>query len=259
LCALRGRLEPAAAVVRWPPVDFSKTARGLTGRFMFGSAARIYDGMTDQPLWRAQVRRMLEHVGPLVRPQRVLDLGTGPGVSAFALAEALPAGSVVEGVDLSPEMIVLAKRHHRLRFPHLTGVRFHEGDAAALAFGDHHFDLVTGHSFLYLLPEPVAVLREVRRVLRPGAAAVFLEPSREGSLLRAARAAVQAPRAESARADDMARFVLSMVLWRVASSAHGQMYPARVHTLGGDAGFHDIATRSSLGGLGLQCVLTAPD
>ncbi|TNF30755.1 MAG: class I SAM-dependent methyltransferase [Deltaproteobacteria bacterium] len=228
------------------------------GRLLFGVGARAYDGLTGQPLWRAQVQRLLDHVPERDRPLAVLDLGTGPGVSAFALAESLPVGSDVTGVDLSPRMIARARAHHARRFVHLDRVRFLEADAAQLPFDDGAFDLVTGHSFLYLLPDPVAVLREVRRVLRPGGFAVFMEPYAGGSLLEALRSA-PAPR-DVLRADPLgvARFGTSMALWRVVSAAHGRLSRDRAATLFAAAGLLGLEVHPTLGGLGLHCVVRAP-
>jgi ubiquinone/menaquinone biosynthesis C-methylase UbiE len=72
-------------------------------------------------------------------PGRVLDLGTGTGVVALALAERYPEATVV-GIDLSPGMIEEA----RLKLPaELAGrVEFEVGDASALASPDGDFDLV---------------------------------------------------------------------------------------------------------------------
>ena len=139
-----------------------RAAHDVARRLLFGLGAQAYDLLTGQALWRAQILRLLDHTPPAPGPLRVLDLGTGPGVSAFALAEALP-DSVVTGVDLSPRMIARARAHHAQTFPHLRDVDFLVADAAALPFAPASFDLVTGHSFLYLLPDPVAVLREARR------------------------------------------------------------------------------------------------
>src|SRR5262249_50492761 len=72
-------------------------------------------------------------------PRRVLDLGTGTGVVALALAERYAAADVV-GIDLSPGMIEEARQ----KLPsELTGrVHFEVGDASALAYPEGDFDLV---------------------------------------------------------------------------------------------------------------------
>ena len=72
-------------------------------------------------------------------PSRALDLGTGTGVVALALAERYPAAEVV-GVDMSQAMVEEARRKVE---PELAGrVRFEVGDASALAYPDGDFELV---------------------------------------------------------------------------------------------------------------------
>jgi ubiquinone/menaquinone biosynthesis C-methylase UbiE len=72
-------------------------------------------------------------------PRRALDLGTGTGAGAFALARRFPAVEVV-GVDLSRRMIDVARG---LTPPDLAArVRFEQADAAHLPFADGSFDLV---------------------------------------------------------------------------------------------------------------------
>lgn len=225
--------------------------RHTLGRALFSLGARAYDTLTAQPLWRRQIARLLD-LHPPRTPERVLDLGTGPGVSAFVLAEHLPAGSHVTGLDLAPQMI--ARAHTQAAaMPHLR-VDFLVADATALPFPDAAFDRVTGHSFLYLLPDAPAVMREVARVLRPGGVATFMEPSSDGALLRALGAA-ETP-LEHLRHDPSAtlRFATSMALWRLMSATQGRLSPSRVEALFSGAGLEPVLTVETLGGLGLHCV-----
>lgn len=225
---------------------------GLPGRLFFGLGAKAYDLLTAQPLWREQIARLLD-LHPPSGPERVLDLGTGPGVSAFVLAEHLPHGSHVTGLDLSPQMIAIAKRYHAER-PALP-VDFLVADASRLPFGDASFDRATGHSFLYLLPDPVAVLREVARVLKPCGVATFMEPSDSGSLWMAARSA---PSPLAHHAWDTLRFSTSMALWRVASATHTRMTRARLEELCRLSGLAFVDARPTLGGLGLHFIARRP-
>lgn len=217
---------------------------------MFDLGAGGYDLLTRQPHWDRQVARLLDHVPDPSAVRRVIDLGTGPGVSAFVLAELLPHAEIL-GVDLSPPMIRRARAHLALRFRHLTNVRFEVADATALSAPGGHFDLATGHSFLYLVPDRRGVLREIRRVVKPGGTLVLMEPRAGGSLTAAARGGVgevlQAPWTGG-------RFALSMVLWRAASRHYGRMSPERVVDLFREAGFADVSTHTTAHGLGLHCV-----
>ena len=61
--------------------------------WLFDWGALGYDVITGQDFWRSQIRSMLDHarIGPNRRSTRLLDLGCGPGVSTFVLAEKLNA------------------------------------------------------------------------------------------------------------------------------------------------------------------------
>ena len=91
-------------------------------------------------------------------PRQVLDLGTGTGVVALALAERYPEAEVV-GIDLSPGMIEEARR--RLSPELAARVRFEVGDASALACADGDFDLV-------VLSNMIPFADELARVVAPG-------------------------------------------------------------------------------------------
>lgn len=96
-------------------------------------------------------------------PQRILDLGTGTGFAARWLAGRFPDAEIV-GADLSPAMVAEARR---LTPPELAGrIRYEEGDAASLPFGDGEFDLV-------VLVNMIPFARELGRVTsRDGAVAI---------------------------------------------------------------------------------------
>jgi len=98
----------------------------------------------------------------LAPPRRVLDLGTGTGVAAKAVASRFPEAGVV-GVDLAPEMIAEAER--RLPVELAVRVRYEVGDASALPFPDGAFELVT-------LANMIPFFGELARVTAPGGAVV---------------------------------------------------------------------------------------
>jgi ubiquinone/menaquinone biosynthesis C-methylase UbiE len=151
-------------------------------------AASFYDVITRQVFWRDAIAGMLEYVEHVPQHAKVLDLGCGPGISTFALASRIPQPGQLVGVDLSQEMVEIARDTHKQDWSHLKHLQFEQGDATNLRFGDQSFDLVFGHSFLYLVDDPVAVLREVKRVLKPQGQVVLMEPNGAGSLFQAARA-----------------------------------------------------------------------
>jgi ubiquinone/menaquinone biosynthesis C-methylase UbiE len=93
----------------------------------------------------------------------VLDLGTGTGVVALALAERYPEAEVV-GIDLSPGMVEEARQKLS---PELAGrVRFEVGDASGLACPDGAFDLV-------VLSNMIPFYDELARIVARGGTLVF--------------------------------------------------------------------------------------
>ena len=87
----------------------------------------------------------------------VLEVGVGTAVVAFALTE---IGRTVVGVDLSPNMLARARSR--------IGTRVACADAHALPFGDQRFSNAYIIWVLHLVADPVAVMTECARVLRPG-------------------------------------------------------------------------------------------
>ncbi|MBI2395641.1 MAG: methyltransferase domain-containing protein [Deltaproteobacteria bacterium] len=98
---------------------------------------------------------------------RVLDLGTGIGAMAGEIAARFPGIELV-GLDRSPAQLAVARARH----PVATYV---EGDAAALPFADASFDRVHASWLLEHVSDPMAVAREIARVLCPGGVAHIVE------------------------------------------------------------------------------------
>jgi Methylase involved in ubiquinone/menaquinone biosynthesis len=99
----------------------------------------------------------------LRRGVRVLDLGCGPGTISTQIADLVAPGEVT-AVDVDPGVLERA-RAMAGPVPNLT---FQLGDAYALGFADDTFDLSHAHQVLQHLADPVAALRELARVTRPG-------------------------------------------------------------------------------------------
>jgi demethylmenaquinone methyltransferase/2-methoxy-6-polyprenyl-1,4-benzoquinol methylase len=112
----------------------------------------------QDPRWRAA---MIEAVGPQAG-QRFLDVATGTGMVAFALAQ---QGAVVTALDQSPAMLAVARR----RTPPAVGrVEFVTGDAERLPYPDASFDALTFTYLLRYVDDPAATMGELARVVRPG-------------------------------------------------------------------------------------------
>ncbi len=171
----------------------------------------------------------------LVPGPRVLDLGVGPGTSAIEMARAGPARWYV-GLDVSAQMLRRARERAGAAGIALGLVR---ADALRLPFRDRAVDGATGHSFLYLLPDPAAALAEVRRTLRPGGAVAFLEPRASGADVRAAMRAGP-------------RHLLAMILWRGMSRLHRRFDEASLTALLAAAGFEGARAWPVLSGFGVM-------
>jgi ubiquinone/menaquinone biosynthesis C-methylase UbiE len=129
-------------------------------RLQFERLAPIWDSMRSPDSF-APLEAALASVEP--PPRRVLDVGTGTGAAAFAVAERFPEAEI-EGVDLSPEMV---RRAQQKTPPALSGrLRFAEADSENLPFADDSFDLVT-------LSNMIPFFDELDRVLAPGGSVVF--------------------------------------------------------------------------------------
>ncbi len=221
----------------------------ITNQHFFNIAARGYDFMTRQDLWRRQIAATLDLVSPVVEPMRVLDLGCGPGISAFVLADLLPNSTVV-GVDVSDVMIARARRHHQRRHEDLDNLRFEEADVYDLPFPAKSFDLILAHSFFYLMPDRSSAVTAAYEVLDQGGRLVALEPNAEGSLRRATGQAPLSGVANQPMAT--ARFAASMILWRIVSATRGRISPDELVGYFRAAGFDEIHIQPTLGGLGLH-------
>jgi phosphatidylethanolamine/phosphatidyl-N-methylethanolamine N-methyltransferase len=104
-----------------------------------------------------------------LRPgSRILEVGVGTGINTSLY----PRTCHVTGIDLSSSM--LEKARDRVARKGLTNVRLLEMDAAAMRFPDGAFDIVYAPYLISVVPDPVKVAQEMRRVCRPGGRIIFL-------------------------------------------------------------------------------------
>jgi SAM-dependent methyltransferase len=104
-------------------------------------------------------------VAEFVQPagdERVLDVGTGTGPLAFALA---PLVREVIGIDLVPELLDRGREYAGDRYPN---VELRQGDVSHLDVETGTFDLVCERAVLHHVPRPELVLAEMTRATRPG-------------------------------------------------------------------------------------------
>lgn len=130
-------------------------------RISFDPLAVAYDDFMGR--WTRTLMPALLRAAGIARGQRVLDVATGTGESALMLADAVGAAGSVLGADISLPMLARAAGK-------TTGrpIRLAAADGQALPCRDGVFDRVVCQLGLHFFPDPVAGVREARRVLRPG-------------------------------------------------------------------------------------------
>lgn len=137
---------------------------------MFGLAhhAAWYDNLAGR-LNRPLYRRIADDVAGAGLPQGavVLDVGTGPGRVPLLLAQRCPS-ILVEGIDLSEQMIDQANSLAAEAGISRERVRYQVADVAALPYPDSSFNLVVSSLSLHHWADAPTGMKEIRRVLRPG-------------------------------------------------------------------------------------------
>jgi phosphatidylethanolamine/phosphatidyl-N-methylethanolamine N-methyltransferase len=109
------------------------------------------------------------------RGDRVLEVGVGTGINASLY----PQDCLVTGIDLSESM--LEKARDRVARKDVRNIRLFQMDAAATKFADNTFDIVYAPYLISVVPDPVAVAQEMRRVCRPGGRIILLNHFRSAN------------------------------------------------------------------------------
>jgi phosphatidylethanolamine/phosphatidyl-N-methylethanolamine N-methyltransferase len=106
---------------------------------------------------------------------RILEVGVGTGINTSLY----PENCHVTGIDLSTSM--LEKARERVARESLRNVRLLEMDAARLTFADESFDIVYAPYLVSVVPDPVQVVHEMRRVCRRGGKIIILNHFRSAN------------------------------------------------------------------------------
>ncbi len=133
---------------------------------VYEKLASVYDvffGPTLHPGRLRAIERMAIEPGA-----RVLEVGVGTGINLSLY----PRDCTVTGIDLSASMLDRARE--RMARKGLQNVRLFEMDATNLQFADESFDIVYAPYVISVVPDPVAVAREMRRVCRTGGRIIIL-------------------------------------------------------------------------------------
>jgi phosphatidylethanolamine/phosphatidyl-N-methylethanolamine N-methyltransferase len=133
---------------------------------VYDKLAKVYDltfGPTLHPGRLQAIKRMDIQPG-----ERVLEVGVGTGINLSLY----PKLCSVTGIDFSDAM--LEKARERTAKKNIRNVRLLQMDAADLKFADDSFDIVYAPYLISVVPDPVKVAREMRRVCRPGGRVIVL-------------------------------------------------------------------------------------
>lgn len=146
----------------------------------YDSLNRILSAGVDRS-WRKALAAELPSSPPQLR---LLDLATGTGDQLLALLETAPNRfASAAGADPAAHMLVRARRKPLPRLLGIPQPDWIEASADNLPFEDGSFDVVTMSFGIRNVPDPLAALREIRRVLAPSGKALILEFSIPGNAL----------------------------------------------------------------------------
>jgi len=130
---------------------------------LFDAMADVYDTVID---YFGRFGRRLVDAAQLQPGADVLDLACGRGAVLWPALTAVGERGSVLGIDVAPAMV--SRLRAELAQRALENVEVRIGDAEHLDLPDASFDAVTGGFMIFFPPEPMRVLGEIRRVLRPG-------------------------------------------------------------------------------------------
>src|SRR6478672_11850396 len=144
---------------------------------VYEKLASVYDFIFGPTLHAGRVQA-IQRMG--IRPgDHILEVGVGTGINAGLY----PTDCAVTGIDLSSSM--LEKARERVARKGIVNMRLLEMDAADIRFADGAFDIVYAPYLISVVPDPVAVAREMSRVCRPGGRIIFLNHFRSRNPLLA--------------------------------------------------------------------------
>ena len=145
-------------------------------RAIFDRIAPVYDQLNDWlSLGQHRVWKEMTVKWSGAKPKDTcLDLCCGSGDITLALARRIGTTGKVYGIDFSPNLLQTAKERSQNQYPQLP-ITWVEGDVLKLPFEDNQFDAVTMGYGLRNVKDIPSSLREIYRVLKPGAKAAILD------------------------------------------------------------------------------------
>ncbi len=156
-------------------MSLTKFIRDIQSRFeaIPAPAAIFYDAVPAKLLKKPECK-IADDVVEKIKSGTVVDLGSGTGYLAIEIAKRAP-GLKVCGIDLSMQMVKIARRHAR----GIENVRFEFGNAASLPFEDDSIDFIVSTGSLHHWNKPDKVFDECCRVLKKDGYGWIYDPCRD--------------------------------------------------------------------------------
>lgn len=193
--------------------DFASVDTADTGDLV----ARL-DAMHDLDTFKSYKEETFSLLLP-IPGSMVADVGCGTGEDVCALAQRVGAVGHVIGFDLSEAMLSEARERHSS----LSSVSFQQAPSQTLPAPENHFDAIRADRVLIHVPDPVATIREMVRVLKPGGRLVISEPDMPGCWVASSNYPLT-----------------SLVMEQIASSCAAPYLARDLWTLFHDAGLADV-------------------
>ena len=127
------------------------------------SASEAYEQYLVPPMFAPWADRLIE-TSDVHEGERVLDVACGTGIVARRAASRVSESGSVVGLDINHGMLAVAEEIAADVHP---SIEWRHGDAADLPFSDESFDVVCCQQALQFFDDPVAAVRQMRRVLTP--------------------------------------------------------------------------------------------
>ncbi|MDO8839881.1 MAG: metalloregulator ArsR/SmtB family transcription factor [Parvibaculum sp.] len=140
-----------------------RTARAEKAAAYFRANADEWNRIRSLYVPEGKVEQAMMDLGARDDMEAVADLGTGTGRMLELFGPKAKSGI---GIDLSPEMLALARAH--LALPEFAHCSVRQGDLYDLPMQDETVDLVTLHMVLHFLDDPAASIAEAARIMKPG-------------------------------------------------------------------------------------------
>jgi arsenite methyltransferase len=187
--SLRRTPEAVAQASCCDPSEKVAGDAGTSGAARFYSVAELADlpgSVTDASLGCGNPTA----IAALQPGEVVLDLGSGGGIDCFLAADRVgPEGRVI-GLDMTPDMIKLARRNAKK--VGLKNVEFRYGEMEDIPLPDASVDVIISNCVINLSPDKEAVFGEAFRVLRPGGRMTVSDVVVDGDLPQAIRSKLDA-------------------------------------------------------------------